>query len=459
MRTSNYTSGPIGQQILTLALPIMGTGFMQMAYTLADIFWIGHLGSVAAAAVGATGIYMWLGASLSLMPKVGAEITISQSLGKRHHQLANRYARHALALSVVLGLLYGLLLLVLRKPLVGFFELQSTECQGLGVEYLTIIATGMVFTFVNSTYFGLYNGIGHSRMAFIANGAGLGVNLLLDPLLINGYLGFPKLEVAGAAYATVISQIIVTVIFWAVNLPKDSSFHRLFKGFRPTKKLSYRILKLGFPVATQNALFAIIGLVIARLVAQWSDLGVAVQAIGAQFEAISWMTAGGFASALGSFVGQNWGAKNYPRIRRGYLKTLGYTMALGSMATVLFIFLGAQIFSIFLPEPEAMLAGADYLRIMGYSQVFMVLEITTSGVFNGIGKTSVPAITGISFNLLRIPLALWWGAYSITGIWWAIGFSSFLKGTILWAWLLVEMQRFPDRMPQSKTKHTTVNHA
>lgn len=444
MRTANYTSGSIGRQILGLALPIMGTAFIQMAYTLADIFWIGHLGSVAAAAVGATGIYMWLGTSLGMMTKVGAEISISQSLGKRHYALVNRYARHALALSIVFGVAYGLLLLVFRSPLVDFFELQSPACRELGLEYLSIIAFGMVFTFANSTYFGLYNGIGHSRMAFIANGIGLGLNLLLDPLLINGYMGFPQLGVAGAAYATVVSQGLVSLIFWGVNLPREASFHSLFKGFRPARALSFRIIRLGFPVAAQSVLFAVIGLVIARFVAQWSDVGVAVQAIGAEIEAITWMTAGGFASALGSFVGQNWGARNYARIRQGYVKTLMYTLTLGAVATLLFILVGAQIFFLFLPERAAMLAGSDYLRIMGYSQLFMVLEITTSGVFNGIGKTAVPAITGVSLNLLRIPLALWWGAYSLTGIWWAIAISSILKGSVLWAWLLVEMRRFPD---------------
>ncbi|PID90743.1 MAG: MATE family efflux transporter [Bacteroidetes bacterium] len=449
MQVRDYTYGPIGRQIIDLALPIMGIAFIQMAYTLADLFWIGHLGSIPTAAVGAGGIFLWIAQSLCLTTKVGAEITISQSLGAKRYQRAYRFARHALALSILFGLAYGITIFLARRPLIGFYGFQDALTHELAVTYLGIIATGMVFTFVNFTYFGMYTGNGQSRMAFIANSIGLTINLLLDPLMINGYLGFPQLGVAGAAYATVFSQGIVTLIFWGVNLRSDAPFHRIFHGFRPSRLLAWRIVAIGTPVAAQSALFAIVALVLARFIAQWGDLGVAVQSLGSELEALSWMTASGFASALGSFVGQNWGAKNYQRVRQGYRITLVYSLSLGLIATILFVFFGGQIFGLFIPEPKAMMEGQRYLRIMGYTQVFMVLEITTSGVFNGIGRTSIPAYTGIAFNLLRIPLALWWGAYSLVGIWWAICLSMVLKGVVLCIWLILAMRRFPDRQPQA----------
>ncbi|PIE83852.1 MAG: MATE family efflux transporter [Bacteroidia bacterium] len=445
MQMKDYTQGPIGRQIIDLALPIMGIAFIQMAYTLADLFWIGHLGSIHTAAVGAGGIFLWIAQSLCLTTKVGAEITISQSLGAKRFQRAYRFARHALALSILFGLACGIVMLLARRPLIAFYGFQEEQTVELAVTYLGIIATGMVFTFVNFTYFGMYTGNGHSRMALIANGTGLTINLLLDPLMINGYLGFPQLGVAGAGYATVFSQGIVTLIFWGVNLRRGAPFHRVFHGFRPSRLLAWRIVAIGAPVAAQSVLFALVAMTLARLVARWGDMGVAIMSLGADIEALSWMTATGFASALGSFVGQNWGAGNYQRVRRGYRVTLAYSLSLALLATLIFIFLGRPLFGLFIPEPEAMAEGGRYLRIMGYAQLLMVLEITTSGVFNGIGRTSIPAYTGIALNLLRIPLALWWGSYSLSGIWWAIGLSMMLKGLVLCAWLLLEMRRFPDR--------------
>jgi len=161
---------------------------------------------------------------------------------------------------------------------------------------------------------------------------------------------------------------------------------------------------------------------------------VAAQTVGAQIEAISYMTAGGFSSALGSFVGQNFGAGNPARIQMGYHRTLGITALVGGLASVAFLGFGPQIFGLFVPDAQASFEGGRYLQVLGVSQLFMVLEITTGGLFNGVGRTMPPAVVGVAFNLLRIPLALWWGSYSVVGVWWAITASSILKGVVLWLW-------------------------
>ncbi len=431
LEASDFTRGRITPQIMRLALPIMGTAFIQMAYNMADFYWIGHLSGLAAAAVGAMGLFTWLGLSLSFLPKVGAEITISQSIGARTYQRAMRYAQHALLLALLLGLAFGLFLFVFQRPLVAFFTFTSPEAVRYAEDYLAIVSLGSPFAFLNATFFGLYNGRGKSNLAFLANGSGLLMNLILDPLLIEGYLFFPRLEVVGAAWATDIAQAIVTLLFLLLNVSRKAPFHGLFRSFRLSRAFLERIVRLGIPVTFLNGLFAFISLVIARLVARWGDLGVAVQSVGAQIEAISWMTAGGFSTALSSFVGQNWGAHNLARIKKGYRITLTYMLSLGGVTTLLFMLFGAEIIGFFIPEPEAQRLGGEYLFIIGISQIFMILEITNSGVFNGIGRTTHPAVVGTTFNLLRIPLGLWWGAICLEGIWWGITVSSILKGLVL----------------------------
>jgi len=440
-RASDFTRGAITPQIMSLALPIMGTAFIQMAYNMADFYWIGHLSGIAAAAVGAMGLFAWLGVSFSLLTKVGAEITISQSIGARTYLRADRYAQHAIVLSAFFGLLFGLFLFFFRVPLVSFFSFTSPVASYYANDYLAIVSFGSPFVFLNATFFGLYNGKGRSKLAFWANGIGLLLNMLLDPLLIEGYFFFPRMEVAGAALATSFSQLCVTMVFCLLNLRKDALFPVLFKRFRFSFSFAKRILRLGVPVTLLNGLFAGISLVIARLVAQWGDIGVAVQSVGAQIEAISWMTAGGFSTALASFVGQNWGAQNIARIKKGYRLTLAYMLSLGVVSTLLFMLWGEEIMGFFIPEKEAMFLGGRYLFIIGVSQIFMILEITNSGVFNGIGRTTAPAVVGTTFNLLRIPLALWWGSIALEGIWWGITVSSILKGTVLTVVLLAINRR------------------
>ena len=175
-------------------------------------------------------------------------------------------------------------------------------------------------------------------------------------------------------------------------------------------------------------------MVLGRFVAFYGAVPIAVQKVGSQIESISWMTAGGFSTALGAFVGQNYGAGAYHRIQKGYRTTLMLALSVGVLATLLLVFVGKPIFAFFLAEPEAIEQGADYLKILGYSQLFMCIEITTQGLFNGLGRTYIPSIVSITLTAARIPLAYFIAApnlLGINGIWWAISLSSVAKGILL----------------------------
>lgn len=443
-QVKDFTRGNIGKQIINLALPIMGTAFIQMAYNMTDILWIGRVGSGAAAAVGAAGFFLWLANSFVYTTKIGAEVTIAQSLGSGEGHVALRYARHALVIAIVMGIVYGLFVFTFSSNLVAFFRLGNETVNSNMEEYLRVIALGMLFVFLNPTYSGMYNGSGLSRIPFNANAIGLVINIVLDPLLIYGIGPFPRMEVRGAAYATLISQGIVTVIFYLYSCSKKSPFRDMLKGFVPKRALFARIFRIGIPVSAQSGLFAVFAMILARIAAGWGPIGVAVQSVGAQIEAISWMTASGFSTALSSFVGQNYGAKNFRRIRLGYYRTLGITLSIGLVTSLLFIVFGGYIFGFFIPEPQAMKEGGLYLQILGYSQLLMILEITTAGAFNGMGKTLPPSITGIVLNGLRIPMALGLSAaVGLSGVWWSITISSWLKGIVLFVWFALVLLKLP----------------
>lgn len=142
--------------------------------------------------------------------------------------------------------------------------------------------------------------------------------MILDPLLIFGYLGFPAMGTNGAALATTLSQLLVFSIFSYQLYTHRSPLGKLSVHFKKHKKKISQIARLGTPVSVQNMIFATLSTTLAQLAARFGHVGVAVFSIGSQIEAISWMTAGGFSTALGSFVGQNFGAKKYGRIVKGY---------------------------------------------------------------------------------------------------------------------------------------------
>jgi Na+-driven multidrug efflux pump len=159
--------------------------------------------------------------------------------------------------------------------------------------------------------------------------------------------------------------------------------------------------------------------------------------IGGNIEAITWNTAQGFSTALSSFVAQNYAVRAFRRILRAYKATLGLSFLFGTACSFLFICFGNEIFSIFVPEIEATRVGGEFLRIDGYSQLFMMCEITSQGMFYGLGRTMPPAIISVTCNYLRIPMALVFVAcgWGLAGIWWAICLSSILKGVAGLVWL------------------------
>ena len=185
---------------------------MQMAYNLVDILWIGKLGSKSVAAVGSVGMLMWMMSSVALISKVGAEISIGQSIGARRPDLASVYASHTTTIALVLGLFFGLFFFLFPHPYVSFYNLESAiSAEAAG--YLRIIALGIPVMFLILNFSGIYIGSGRSDIPFYFNAAGLVCNIILDPLLIFGMGPFPEMGVKGAALATILSQGVVLLLF------------------------------------------------------------------------------------------------------------------------------------------------------------------------------------------------------------------------------------------------------
>ncbi|MCR2045606.1 MATE family efflux transporter [Anaerosalibacter massiliensis] len=439
-REIKLTEGNITKTLIKLAIPIMATSFVQMAYNMMDMIWLGRVSTNAVAAAGTAGFFTWFGSSLFLIPKIGAEIGVAQSYGKDDMEAARNYVFHTIQIDIIVGLLYTLFLILFRHNLIKFFNLGDSEVIKMSTDYLVIVSFGMVFYFLNPVFSGIFNGSGNSTTPFIVNAIGLGLNVVLDPMMILGLGPFPEMGIKGAALATIISQFIATLIFIKISRDKLTLFCGLNIFRIPDKNYIKKIFKLGFPASLQNGLFAMIAMVIAKIIAQWGPIPIAVQKVGSQIESISWLTAGGFSTALSAFVGQNYGAEEWDRIHEGYKKGLLIVGCIGIFATCLLIFGARPIFRLFIPnDEEAIKEGIIYLRILGLSQLFMTIEIATGGAFNGLGKTVPPSVVGIIFNGFRIPASLILSSYTslgLTGVWWSISMSSVFKGIILTLWFV-----------------------
>ena len=446
MENRRLTEGSITGTLVKLAIPIMATSFVQMAYNMMDMIWLGRVGTGAVAAAGTAGFFTWLGSALFMISKIGAEVGVAQSFGKDDMEAAKKYVSNTIQLDIIIALIYSLILIVFRHEIIGFFNLGNIEVIQMAIDYLVIISLGLVFYFLNPVFSGIYNGSGDSTTPFKVNVVGLIINMILDPLMIMGIGPFPIMGIKGAALATIIAQFIVTIIFIIISKNSNLFIHlNIFKV--PDKDYIKMIFKLGLPAALQTGLFASIAMVIARIIANWGSTPIAVQNVGSQIESISWMTAGGFSTAISAFVGQNYGAGKWDRIKEGYRKGLLIVGTIGIFATVLLIFGAKPIFKLFIPhDKEALSMGITYLRILGLSQFFMTIEIGTQGAFYGLGRSIPPAFIGILFNSLRIPASLILSStfLGLNGVWWSISISSVFKGIVLVIWYISVLKKSPN---------------
>ena len=429
----NLTKGPILKTLTKLAIPIMASSFLGTLYNITDMAWIGLLGSKAVAGVGVGGMFTWLSQGLAAMARMGGQVQVAQCIGRGERDRAHGFAQAAVQLATHMGMAYAVISLVFTRQMVAFFQLTDPEAQTAALSYTKIACGLIVFSFLTLTMTGLYTAQGDSKTPFLANLIGLVTNMILDPVLILGPGPFPKLGVVGAAIATVTAQaIVMMMMILGVSIQKKEN---VLKGIRLTAKIPKEYLgglcRIGIPTAIQGMAYCAISMVLTRMVSAYGAEAVATQRVGGQIESISWNTADGFAAALNAFIAQNYGAGKMDRVRKGYRASLWTVGIWGLLISFVFICFPKAIADIFFHEPKAVATAVGYLVIIGFSEAFMCVELTTVGALSGLGRTRLCSIISIAFTSARIPLAIILGGLiGLSGIWWALSITSIIKGII-----------------------------
>lgn len=429
----NLTKGPILKTLTKLAIPIMASSFLGTLYNITDMAWIGLLGSKAVAGVGVGGMFTWLSQGLAAMARMGGQVQVAQCIGRGERDRAHGFAQAAVQLATLMGMAYAVISLVFTRQMVAFFQLTDPEAQTAALSYTKIACGLIVFSFLTLTMTGLYTAQGDSKTPFLANLIGLVTNMILDPVLILGPGPFPKLGVVGAAIATVTAQaIVMMMMILGVIIQKKEN---VLKGIRLTAKIPKEYLgglcRIGIPTAIQGMAYCAISMVLTRMVSAYGAEAVATQRVGGQIESISWNTADGFAAALNAFIAQNYGAGKMDRVRKGYRASLWTVGIWGLLISFVFVCFPKAIADIFFHEPKAVATAVGYLVIIGFSEAFMCVELTTVGALSGLGRTRLCSIISIAFTSARIPLAIILGGLiGLSGIWWALSITSIIKGII-----------------------------
>ena len=436
--TKGYlTEGSILRVLTKLSMPIVIADFFSTAYSITDMAWIGKLGGDVVAGVGTGGMYVWLSSGHIALSRMGGQILVAQELGRGNRASAVKYAAETIRLTILSGILFGAICLIFTDPLIGFYDLNSAVAVESAAVYIKIVCGLIIFSYMVQVLTGLFTAQGDSKTPMIANFVGLTANMILDPVLIFGVGPFPELGAAGASIATVSAQMIVVSVM-LIHVVKDKNGHNILKEVKIFEKTDRRyrnrIIKMGYPSAVQSMVYCVISMILSRMVSGFGDAVIAVFRVGGQFESISWNVANGFSSAMNAFAAQNFGAKRMDRVNRGYRISFITVVIWGGLITALMVFCPAQISSLFFHTTEEIALCSSYLIIVGFSQIFMCVELMSVGAISGLGNTKICSVISVVFTVIRIPIAfvLCGTALAENGLWLELTISSVLKGLIFW---------------------------
>ncbi|MFB6150419.1 MAG: MATE family efflux transporter [Haloarculaceae archaeon] len=452
-RDVNVTDGDLLKPLVVLSLPIVLSQLLQVGYNLADTFWVGRLGQEAVSALSYSWPLVFLMISVAGGFTVAGTVLVAQNKGAGNDERVNYAAGQTIAFVGVVALVFSALGYVLAPWLVSLVGAApgSTE-YSLAVEYTRTIFLGVVFMFGFFVFQALLRGWGDTRTPLYLMALGVALNVLLDPFLILGFegnvlltalgldglqswlygaTGFAGFGVHGAAIATVLSRGAGAALGMVWLFSGNVGIHISPSDLRLNPEMVKRIVALGAPSSVEQSTRALGITVLTALVAFAGDDAVAALGIGNRINSLVFLPALGLARGTETVVGQNLGTEQPDRASRAVWYSSAIAGAVLALAGVVAYLYAAPITAVFIPgAPDVIAIGADYLRIIGPTFLFVGVFRIVQGAFRGSGSTrTAMAFAVLSLWVFRLPPAyalLRWFDMGATGVWYAIAISNVL---------------------------------
>ena len=423
MKKNDLTTGKELSVISLLSLPLIGSSLLQFLYNFIDMIFVGGLGPDAIASVGSASFFINLGYSIQAMIVVGGGIKIAHAMGRKNEFESTSYIGISLLLNLFIGIITIFGLLFFGNYLLDFLDMNNEAVQTNAYHYMVVSGFMLFFSYFNTFFIRMFSSFGNNKQSFYISAFGLVLNIILDPIFIYTF----KWGVIGAAIATLMAQILMFISFVYLARKILCDRHILQTSYHK----ALEIIKLGIPMSTQRVLFTVINIILAKFIASYGTDAVAAQKIGLQIESITFIVMGGLNGAVSSFIGQNFGAKEFKRILKGYHVSLVLGILYALLTSLVFLFFSEQLARLFTRDVETIIITSAYLKIIGLSQIFMAMEMIGTGVYTGIGLPKIPSAISIVFTFMRIPLAIFLTPiFGLNGIWLSIAISSFVKGVL-----------------------------
>ena len=426
---------PIPRELLRLALPMLASYSLRIAYQWIDALWVKGLGVEATAAVTTSIFIMWAVYSLNDIFAIGVTAYVSQLLGAGERRRAGVAAWKGVRASALLGLIGSVVGLLFAHWIYSLMD-PNPRMIAAGASFLKICLIGSPLFMVALTCESIMRASGDTRTPLLIDLASVGTCAVLDPLLIYGIGPFPRLGVAGAGIATVCAWAIM-VVGYLIVAARGNRALPLARHADGAPVHIRGMAKVGLPAASIGVLFSIVYVVFSRSASQFGPAAHAIVGIANRIEAMQFICAISIGGAGAALVGQNLGAGKPERaervIRTGLIWISGVTLVLTS---VIMIFPQAFLM-LFSRDPDVIRLGVPYLRVLNSALLFTGFEIVTAEAILGSGHTVVISWIFTIFSLLRIPLAFLvpkWTGLGLVSIAWLITITCVIRALLIVGW-------------------------
>ncbi|WP_458185273.1 MATE family efflux transporter [Haladaptatus sp. NG-WS-4] len=443
------TAGAITPKLMSLAWPLVVGNLLQTFYNLADMFWVGHVGTAAVAAVSLMFPTSWLFVSLAMGLTAGSVALVSQHVGAGDDRAADNVVAQTTLLTVLLGVVLASVGYAFRRPLLSLVGAEGAVFVE-ALQYIEVLFLSIPFTFLFFVFRAVLRGAGDTRTAMWLMVLSAGLNVVLDPLLILGYGPFPAMGTRGAAVATLVARVFTAVVGVYVLVRGDWGIQLRLGDLRPDWPVLKKLVSIGYPATIDGAARSFAAVAMAALVARFGPVPTAAYGIGVRMMSVSWTISGAVGQATATGVGQNLGAKTPDRAAevtwKATVGTLGVLFAAGGLM-VAFPTVWMRVFT---ADSNVVAEGVNFLYVIGPFLSFFGGLMVIQGGFRGAGDTRVAmALSFLSRWMLRIPLALLFAyqwtvqigpvvvsglAWGVGGLWWAWSISALGSFVVGVAW-------------------------
>lgn len=422
---------PVPKLLITMSLPMIISMLVQALYNVVDSVFVAQINEEALTAVSLAFPVQNLMIAIAAGTGVGINALLSRNLGEKNLEGANAAAKNG----IFLGMISYIVMAVIGLAGSHFFFTVQTKDPVIvryGTQYMLIITVVSVGIFMQITFERLLQSTGKTIYNMITQGTGAIINIVLDPILIFGMFGLPRMEVAGAALATVIGQLVAVCMSLYFNCKKNTELDLNMRTFQPNKTIIATIYKVGVPSIIMQSIGSVMVFGMNKILLIFSSTAAAVFGVYFKLQSFIFMPIFGLNNGMIPIIAYNYGAKNRERIMATIKMSVLIAVGIMLVGLVVFQIFPVQLLEIFDASENMLGIGVPALRIISLSFIFAGYIIIIISVFQALGNGVYSLMVSVIRQLFVIlPVAyLFARVFGLSRVWWAIPIAEIVAVTV-----------------------------